>query len=235
MNRKSFWVSGVMMFCICMLCLVDSLQAGYRGRRTRISEQPQQPQQRVTKLPEDGRLPTVTIMHHDDWTERPAEKALIEKWRELPDWQERFQGNFHWVDYPESSEAYQQRMKEDNPILPAIVAQDADGKVIYKDHGGEALTVKAIAFETPTEAPEECKNCRRSVHKSVDVDVDKGAAVNKPNISVLVERPPVVPDKVGIREKETESGFWQILIVGCVLSFVAAFAVMFAIRVRQTP
>jgi len=229
MNRKSAWVLGVLLFSACVACLVDSLHAGFWSRRAaRLGEQPQQ---RVTTLPEDGRLPTITVMHHDNWLERPAEKALIEKWRELPEWQ-RFNGKYHWVSYPESSEAYQQRMKADYPILPAIVAQDADGKVVFKDHGGETLVVKAVAT---TESPEECRNCRRSVHKSVDVNVDKGTDVGKSNISVVVEPPAPVPDRVGIREKEADGGFWALLIVGSIVSGLVTAAIMFVMRVRQTP
>jgi hypothetical protein len=182
------------------------------------------PSQQITRLPEDADLATVTVMYHDDWANRPEERALIEQWRALPQWQE-MAGKFRWEPYAESSQQYKFRLRQNYPVLPAIVAQDAQGKVFFKDSA--PVRDALIRVSTPAAAPE---RERRTVcpwnhcpppERTVDV-------------KVITESPaaPPLPPQVGV---DNGPGPGAILAVGFgmfILALVIGVVVGFARRVK---
>lgn len=230
MTRK-LWLLACMCFMALICIFVADADGGIFGRGGRRMIDNARPEQRITNLPEDGDLPTITVMYHDDWQQRPEEVALIEQWRTRPEWQ-AMNGRFHWVTYHETSEPYQSRMKKDYPVLPAIVAQKPSGEVFFKDQGGADLVVKSVAVGSNCDGGD----CGRRTVAPWNQNPPPNRSTS---VSVVVEPPaaPALPPRVPPADQQAadKSVFWGaaavLAILGAIVSLVVTFAVQFHRRV----
>lgn len=180
------------------------------------------PQALITVLPADPDVGYCTILAHDDWSTRPGERALIEHWLSLSEVQD-LAAHGRYFAWCESDPIYQQRERANNPILPAIVIQDAQGCVLYKDHGDAVGDTDVDAM--------------LGKHKHQLFLPWRKTVVLKttppPTVNVAVTPPPPVPDKVPLQESPAaKDSYTTLLAVSCVI--VAVLAGIYFFRRRVT-
>jgi hypothetical protein len=88
----------------------------------------------VLELPEDGQVYHISVMVHDDWRARGGERRLVAWWQVHPALVSLKAGT-HFHVYTESDRVYQTKLKHACPTLPAVIIQDANGKVHFKCSG----------------------------------------------------------------------------------------------------
>ncbi len=204
------------------------------------------PEARVTSLPEDGQASYVTLMVHADWQSRPEEVSQIE------DWKVRATAvagpGAHWLLYTEDEAMYRERLAQSNRVLPAIMVQDHQGRVLFKDYAVLAKTAdgKAIYQDYAAQAKHAPAGIVHFVSGMQPVDapgeVDVGVSLFKRhkkccpgpapcpgpgpdkvdvNVLSMPAVPDKVPDKVTQPDKSTkeDKAFGPILAVLCGLIF----------------
>ena len=95
-------------------------------------------QAEVIELPNDGKSYYATLLLHDDWRSRTAERTIAASFAADP-LLSSLRAQTHWNTYLESNPLYKERFAKSCPILPALLIQDSDGKVLLK-LSGDALT-----------------------------------------------------------------------------------------------
>jgi len=90
----------------------------------------------VVDLPDDGRAYYTTLIVHDDWRQRAAERALVAAFETDPLLRSA-KAQTHYNLYTASNPLYAQRFARSVPTLPALLIQDATGKVYVKLSGAE--------------------------------------------------------------------------------------------------
>jgi hypothetical protein len=216
MEGKKSLCFAVALIALGLATLCDARPAERRAAR-QSANVAEQPQQRITQLVDDSAWPTLTLMYHDDWAARPEERAAIDKWRSMPEWQE-LAGKFHWIALPASSQMYQERMHADYPQLPAIVAQKADGQVFFKDH---AEAANAAPGGLLNRRKNDCdKNC--DCNRTVLPWNHQPPPDRRTDVNVIVDgeppAPPPVPDRVGSDEGKFTGGVIAIAVLGVLLA-----------------
>ena len=201
--------------------LASDAQAGPFGRRANVDLQAAEAEARIMNLPDDSAMGYVTIIVHSDWLARPDEVALVEKWQAMPE-VAGLAGKAHFLSYTEKDPLYQQRLAANNPLLPAIIVQDHEGYVLFKDHGWVPPGKRAIFpwnnRPAPCPGPGPCPG-------------------PKPDVNVVVQPP--VPDRLALKETAQaadDPSPWllvALLIVVAIGVCVATFAVQFHRRVNQ--
>lgn len=90
----------------------------------------------VVDLPDDGKAYYTTLIVHDDWRQRAAERALVAAF-ETDQLLRSAKSQTHFNLYAASNPLYAQRFAKSVPTLPALLIQDATGKVYLKLSGDE--------------------------------------------------------------------------------------------------
>jgi len=98
-----------------------------------VVQVPETIEERVIVLPEDGQSYHLTLVVHQDWQQRQQERSLV-GWFELDARLRALKAQVHFHFYTTADAWYQQRFIKGVPPqeLPAVMLQQADGKVIYK-------------------------------------------------------------------------------------------------------
>ncbi|HUT91891.1 MAG TPA: hypothetical protein VMY37_20520 [Thermoguttaceae bacterium] len=100
------------------------------------------PREEVIDLPEDGQEYHLSIFVHDDWRKRSQERSLV-AWFEAETRLKSVKAASLYHLYTSANPLYAARFKATVPTLPAVMIQDATGKVHYKA-SGENLPTSAL-------------------------------------------------------------------------------------------
>ena len=200
--RKALVVAGLAALA---LVLVWQIQTAERqsGQIQSIAQRQDLPvEEEVVNLPEDGNLYHISVVVHDDWQARPVDRQLVGLWssdRRLLSL--RAQTNYHF--YTQGDATYQANLAHAIPDVPAVVVQDASGKVHYKASGNAVAEPKGILKNLLAKI---CPNCPRPGPKPNDTPAPV------PTPQPVVPDTPVIPDTPFIDETETEQFPWALLV-----------------------
>ena len=87
----------------------------------------------VLDLPKDGGAWHLSLFLHDDWPDRPGEKALVDNWSTKPELVSiKKQVSFHT--YTPSHPRWP-RYQGSVPAIPTTLLQDASGRVYFREYG----------------------------------------------------------------------------------------------------
>jgi hypothetical protein len=162
----------------------------------------------------------MTLCLHDDFVQRPVELAGVEACKALKPY-------LVVNTYCQSDAMYQDRLKDACPQIPAAVAQDPTGKVIWKESGG---TFPSTA-PTWSDVADRIRNkCKGDKCKGGQCDTDTkpkpiGTTVNN-TINQIPVSVPIEAVKPEAPKPEAEFP-WLLLLGVLIVTAVVAVAVSF--------
>jgi hypothetical protein len=200
--------------------LPATAEGGLFGRRSATWQYAaEEPEARITLLPDDSAFSYVTIITHADWQSRPEEVAQVERWQAMPE-VAGLAGKAHWLRYTEKDAIYQTRLREHSPVLPAILVQNHEGYVMFKDYAGSPAAGRPVIFPW-NKRPAPCPG-------------PQPGPAPKPDINVVVAP---IPDRVPLREpisqKEPDGGSAWILVVSLIAVAIVVAVVTFAVQFHR--
>ena len=91
------------------------------------------PNNSMVTLPEDAEAMHVSMFVHDDWSQRPRERAMVALAGNLAD----VQRVVHWHIYGENNPTYRSQLADKVPVteFPVVMVQTKDGTVVAKVSG----------------------------------------------------------------------------------------------------
>jgi ubiquitin len=136
--------------------------------------------------------------------------------------------------YRQSNRHYRQRLASENPTVPAMVAQSADGQLIYKQ-SGEALPKTREAAAAVCEGIRDvlCPDGKCGPRKAPPKEEPKTTNVHIDPLTIEVVKPPAAVD-LPVPPKTAPSGneFAIVLVLAMASAAAIAIAVKFTRRVN---
>jgi len=142
MKRETLLLAvGLAAVAVCIVLAVYSVQmAEYQGDRidmiaaTTPAPNDVPARERVIQLPEDGQAYHTTVIVSANWRERRSERYLLGWFASHPGLAS-LKAQTHFHQYDTTDALYKTRLAHAVPDTPAVVVQQADGKVVYKASG----------------------------------------------------------------------------------------------------